>query len=99
MGDYKEPEEEGSQNLVGSLATTGKGAKNRAREVLEAIKLDNLNSEERRVTEETCNDYQDIFYLPGDRLSCTATVKHSINVVLGTSPIHTRPYRLPECSI
>jgi hypothetical protein len=24
------------------------------------------------------------------------TVKHSINVVPGTSPIHTRPYRPPE---
>jgi hypothetical protein len=55
-----------------------------------------LNSEERRVIENTCRDYQDIFYLKGDRLSCTNTIKHSINVILGTSSINTRPYRLPE---
>jgi hypothetical protein len=46
--------------------------------------------------EDTCGDYHDIFYLPGDRLSCTTTAKHSINVIPGTSPINTRPYRFPE---
>jgi hypothetical protein len=45
---------------------------------------------------ETCRDYHDIFYLPGDKLSCTNAVKHSINVIPGTSPINTKPYSLPE---
>jgi hypothetical protein len=43
-----------------------------------------------------CRDYHEIFYLPGDKLSCTNAIKHSINVVPGTSPINTKPYRLPE---
>jgi hypothetical protein len=43
-----------------------------------------------------CKDYQDIFHLPGEELSCTSAVKHSINVVPGTNPINTKPYRLPE---
>jgi hypothetical protein len=46
--------------------------------------------------EGTCRDYHCIFYLPGDTLSCTTTAKHSISVIPGTSPINTRPYRLPE---
>ena len=37
-----------------------------------------------------------MFYLPGDQLSSTNAVKHSINVEPGTAPINTRPYRLPE---
>jgi hypothetical protein len=53
-----------------------------------------LNSEEKRVIENTFRGYQDIFYLKGDRLSCTNAVKHSINVIPGSSPINTRLYRL-----
>jgi hypothetical protein len=89
-------EEERFQISVGSLTATGSGARNRTHGVLEALQLDHLNPEERRVMEETCKGYQDIFYLQGDRLSCMTTVKHSINVVPGTSPVYTRPYRLPE---
>jgi hypothetical protein len=58
--------------------------------------LDHLNSEERKTVENTCLDYQDIFYLPGDKLSSTNATRHSITLVLGTTPINTRPYRLPE---
>jgi hypothetical protein len=46
--------------------------------------------------ENTCREYQEVFHLSGDKLSCTSAVKHSINTVPGTSPINTRPYRLPE---
>jgi hypothetical protein len=85
------------QKYVGSVAPIRKeGIRNRAHEVLEKLRLDHLNPEEKQLMEDTCRDYHDIFYLPGDRLSCTTTVKHSINVVPGMSPINTRPYRLPE---
>jgi hypothetical protein len=89
-------EGEGYQNFVGSLTETEGGTRNREQEVLKTLELENMISEERQVIEKTCKDFQDIFYLPGDSLSCTTTVKHSINVVPGTSPVHTRPYRLPE---
>jgi hypothetical protein len=73
---YRAPEEKYCHNHIGSLTVTERGVKYRTQEVLEALKIGNLNPEERRVMEETCRDYQDIFYLPGDRLSCTTTVKH-----------------------
>jgi hypothetical protein len=73
-----------------------KTEQNREGEVLRNLRLDHLNPEEQRVTENTCRDYQDIFYLPGDRLSSTNAIKHTINVVPGTSPINSRPYTLPE---
>ena len=68
----------------------------RERNILMKLRLDHLNSEERKALVETCSDYQDIFYLPGDVLSSTGAIKHSIRVEPGTEPINTRPYRLPE---
>jgi hypothetical protein len=95
--EYETGEEEGSQKYIGSVAPIKRERiRNRAHEVLEKLRLENLNPEERQVVEDTCRDYHDIFYLPGDTLSCTTTVKHSINVIPGTSLINTRPYRLPE---
>jgi hypothetical protein len=78
----------------GELGT--KRYKDRKGEVLNKLRFDHLNKEERAMLENTCSDYQDIFYLPGEELSSTNAVKHSITVVPGTSPINTRSYRLPE---
>jgi hypothetical protein len=58
--------------------------------------LDNLNSEEKRTLEDTCLELQDIFYLPGEKLTATNATRHSITIVPGTAPINTRPHRLPE---
>jgi hypothetical protein len=55
--------------------------------------MDHLNSEEKTSLGEICFDYQDVFFLPGDRLSCTSAVKHTNNLERGTVPINTRPYR------
>jgi hypothetical protein len=37
-----------------------------------------------------------VFYLPGDKLSCTNAARHTIHLGAGVTPIITRPYRLPE---
>ena len=37
-----------------------------------------------------------MFFLLGDRLSCTSAVKHITHLEPGTVPINKRPYRLPE---
>jgi hypothetical protein len=82
---------------VGAVAPVEKKiGQSREEKVIANLRLGHLNSEENRVIENTCRDYQDIFYLKGDRLSCTNAVKLFINVIPGTSPINTRPYRLPE---
>ena len=68
----------------------------RERTIMRQIRLEHLNSEEKKMLMETCLDHQDVFYLPGDKLSSTGAVRHSINLEPGTEPINTRPYRLPE---
>ena len=74
----------------------GNQSNTRAEKVVERLRTDHLNREEKRSLLELCFDYQDVFYLPEDRLSCTNAVKHTIPLELGTTPINTRPYRLPE---
>jgi hypothetical protein len=60
------------------------------------LRLEHLNSEERKSMIAACSDFADIFYLPGDKLTSTGAAQHSISVEPGTVPITTRPYRLPE---
>jgi len=60
------------------------------------LRTDHLNDEERKSLFEICFDYQDVFYLPGDRLSPTNVVRHSIPLEPRVAPINTRPYQLPE---
>ena len=70
-------------------------SQDREREIISQLRLENMNGEERKMLEQTCLDYQDIFYLLGDKLSSTGAARHS-NVEPGTEPINTRPYRLPD---
>jgi hypothetical protein len=71
-------------------------SQDRERKILTQLRLEHLNTEERKLLVQTCSDYQDIFYLPGDRLSSTDAARHTITVEPGTEPINIRPYRLPE---
>jgi hypothetical protein len=71
-------------------------SRDRERDILTQLRLDHLNAEEKKLLIGMCSDFSDIFYLPGDRLSSTEAVQHSINVVPGTAPINTRQYRLLE---
>jgi hypothetical protein len=69
--------------------------RNRYEEVLSKLRVAHLSKEERSL-EEICFEYQGVFFLPGDRLSCTGTAKHTIHLEPGTVPTNTCPYRLPE---
>jgi hypothetical protein len=71
-------------------------SRDRESEILKQLRVEHLDIEERKLLVQTCSDYQDIFYLPGDKLSSTGVARHSISVEPGTDPINTRPYRLPE---
>jgi hypothetical protein len=65
--------------------------KYRGKDVLAKLRLEHLNKEEKEVLENTCLEFQDIFHLPGEKLTATNATRHSITVVPGTVPINTRP--------
>jgi hypothetical protein len=48
-------------------------SQDRERKILSKLRLEHLNAEENKLLADTCLEYQDIFYLPGDRLSSTGT--------------------------
>jgi len=68
----------------------------RGESVIAKLRTDHLNSEQKKSLHELCFDYQDVFCLPGDKLSCTNAARHAIQLEPGVTPINTRPYRLPE---
>jgi len=68
----------------------------RGERIIDKLTTDHLNSEEKKSLHELCFDYQDVFFLPGDKLSCTNAARHAIQLEAGFTPITTRPYRLPE---
>jgi hypothetical protein len=64
--------------------------------VISKLNDEHLNEEEKKLLREICFEYQDVFHLPGDRLSCTNAARQTIHLEPGTTPINTRLYWLPE---
>jgi hypothetical protein len=62
------------------------------------LRLDHLNSEERASIVTICEEYNDVFHLPGDKLTCTSTIEHAIPTptIDPHRAINVKPYRIPE---
>jgi hypothetical protein len=54
--------------------------------VIAKLRTDHLNSEEKKSLCELCFDYQDVFFLPGNKLSSTKAAKHTIHLEPGVTP-------------
>lgn len=61
----------------------------------ENLRLKHLNPEERRSILDICTEFNDIFFLPNDQLTCTNAIEHEIKVTNPT-PVHSKLYRFPE---
>lgn len=58
------------------------------------LRIQHLNEEEEEAIRELCDEYKDIFYLEGDKLTFTNKIKHEINTG-DSQPIHSRSYHYP----
>jgi hypothetical protein len=58
------------------------------------LRLNHLNNEEKQSIEPIIENFNDIFYLPGDKLKGTNKITHSINTTDNT-PISVKQYRYP----
>lgn len=54
------------------------GGDSRLSSLRNQLKLDHLNSEEKASLVPICEVYNDIFHLPGDKLTSTSTTEHAI---------------------
>ena len=48
--------------------------------VIAKLRDERLNEEEKKLLREVCVEYQDVFYLPGGKLSCTNAARHPIQL-------------------
>lgn len=55
-----------------------------------------MNSEEKESILKICRNYNDIFYIPGDKLSSIKSIPHEIFLKPGSKPVNVKPYRLPQ---
>lgn len=78
------------------INTVSSSPSDRISRVLSQIRHEHLNAEEKKLLLDCCSEYNDIFYLDGDPLTCTNAIQHSINTK-DASPIHVKSYRFPEC--
>ena len=64
----------------------------------ELLRTGHLNDEERVSLVKICEEYQYIFYLSGDKLTCTSNAKHAIPTptIDPSRAINTKSYRIPE---
>jgi hypothetical protein len=62
------------------------------------LRTHHLNSEERVSLIKIFEEYNDVFYLTGDRLTTTMAAEHNIPTptIDPTRGINTKPYRIPE---
>lgn len=67
----------------------------RVKTLFSLLNLNELNSEEQKSIKNICAKYPDIFHLPGDKLCTTPIYEQNIDLKPHTSPIYTKPYRLP----
>jgi hypothetical protein len=61
------------------------------------LTLGRLNNE-RASSVTICEEYNDVFHLPGDKLTCTTTIEHTIPTptIDPHRAINVKPYRIPE---
>lgn len=67
----------------------------REQRILNELRLDHLNSEEKELIQNLCLKYKNIFYLEGDKLTFTSLIKHEINTN-NSHPIYSKTYRYPH---
>lgn len=68
----------------------------RVKKLFSLLDLSYMNKEEQISIENICAKYTDVFHLPGDKLSVTNLLEHSITLKDNVTPVYVKPYRIPH---
>ena len=95
--DLEEIENDDSEKAL-IFSTSVAEIDNRLSKLRNELRTDHLNSEEKVSLVKICEEYNDVFYLPGDKLTFTTAAEHAIPTpaIDPTRGINTKPYRIPE---
>ncbi|KMQ91307.1 enzymatic polyprotein endonuclease reverse [Lasius niger] len=63
----------------------------RSEKVLQLLRTQHLNAEEKKAIIEICKDFSDVLHLDGEPLTCTDDVAHQIATQADSSPLNVRP--------
>lgn len=69
---------------------------NRYRKLIDQLRLDHLNTEEKTKLLQIIDEYQSTFFVEGDTLSNTSEIKHLI-YTKDEFPVYQKSYRYPHC--
>jgi len=68
----------------------------RIKQLKVAQRTNHLNSEEKDSLETICKEYPGVFFLEGNKITATTAAAHEIRLSEIVTPIHEKPYRLPQ---
>lgn len=68
---------------------------NRVDRLLDLIKTQDLNKEEKYSLQKICAKYSDVFHLENDSLTVTNIYKERIHLQKFAKPVYVKPYRIP----
>lgn len=86
---------EKTSTILNLSSENDKSLPHRLKTLRNNLRLDHLNEEEKKSITDLCEEYNDIFHLPGDPLTCTEVLQHEIRVT-DPRPITTKIYRYPK---
>lgn len=65
-------------------------------QLMNKLKLEGLNHNQREEIRKICLEYSDAFYIDGDRLKTTDVYQHTIKLKPDTDTVFVKQYRIPE---
>ena len=66
----------------------------RLKQIIDMLRLDHLNEEEKEHVKKLVSEYSQLFHLPGDKLPATGVLQHTITTT-DDAPVFIKQYRYP----
>ncbi|KYQ47746.1 hypothetical protein ALC60_13222 [Trachymyrmex zeteki] len=68
----------------------------REERIKQLIQMAHLNQEEKEILLHVCDEYNDMFHLEGESLTCTSVLSHEITTRADSATVNVRPYAFPR---
>lgn len=90
------PHSDEDEVFVCGMATGGEIEQNRKTRLVESLNLESSSNESSDWLKNLCQEFDDIFHMPGDRLTYTNLRQFKIPLQEGATVVNQKQYRMPE---